>query len=139
MTNLSPCPFCGAEPKTAINSRGGYLVGCFTCSADGPTRNTVAEAISAWNRRATASTTPETGTEKVAAQAKSEGSREELNTLLATLEARATAQVETITSLTEALRSVTEVKGNDSALLRARDIASGSLSKALPENGEQSQ
>lgn len=54
--DLLPCPFCGSAPNTAINSRGGYLVGCFTCTADGPTKNTVADAIDAWNTRA-----PDTG------------------------------------------------------------------------------
>lgn len=52
---LKSCPFCGSIPNTAVNSRGGYLVGCFTCTADGPTKSTVDEAVFAWNSQVPAS------------------------------------------------------------------------------------
>ena len=63
MTELTPCPFCGApaimtEPKT-INGmvHGGYvgcraLVGCFHPHVKFDPRSGSAGAIAAWNKRA---------------------------------------------------------------------------------------
>jgi Lar family restriction alleviation protein len=56
---LKPCPFCGATdrviPWESPNwdySIYMWEVWCKNCSAEGPRKETEAEAIEAWNRRA---------------------------------------------------------------------------------------
>jgi len=53
---LAACPFCGvpmlsAEAQVSDGDFGGFLVWCDNCGAEGPTAETEAEAIVAWNRR----------------------------------------------------------------------------------------
>ena len=60
MTELKPCPFCGA--RTAYTAppamgKGRWVVQCDDCRAEGPTSSNnsdagEAEAIAAWNTRA---------------------------------------------------------------------------------------
>jgi Lar family restriction alleviation protein len=64
MADLLPCPFCGGAPfighiyVTHHLSNGDELKGeqrrlrCRECGSEGAQRNTEAEAIAAWNRRA---------------------------------------------------------------------------------------
>ena len=50
---LKPCPFCGAdEASVEVIDYDFYGVQCYCCKATGPTEETKAEAIDAWNRRA---------------------------------------------------------------------------------------
>lgn len=58
MTELKPCPFCGAKAELVIMSEtdGTWEVQCTKCSAcspNGPTAGawTEEEAIEAWNQR----------------------------------------------------------------------------------------
>lgn len=58
---LSPCPFCGGEAKVVAplgwgNVRSGEC-GNRNCSATGPWARNEAEAIAAWNTRATEAST----------------------------------------------------------------------------------
>ena len=53
---LPPCPFCGDEGDTHDVLRTGmgrYYVACMgaCCGAEGPPRDTLAEAIEAWSQR----------------------------------------------------------------------------------------
>ena len=48
---LKPCPFCGMDAGEVFNM-GDFYVSCCECEAQGPCRETKAEAIDAWNRRA---------------------------------------------------------------------------------------
>ena len=49
---LKSCPFCGAdEASVEVIDYDFYGVQCYCCKATGPTEETKAEAISAWNRR----------------------------------------------------------------------------------------
>jgi Lar family restriction alleviation protein len=60
---LKPCPFCGYTPAVVEVKRArfddGYSVECdhSACQCLGPMRDTPAEAIAAWNRRAAQSPT----------------------------------------------------------------------------------
>ena len=49
---IKPCPFCGGD--SYVTEGDLFAVICFTltCDASGPARDTEAEAIRAWNRRA---------------------------------------------------------------------------------------
>lgn len=55
--DLKPCPFCGGEPmrlmRTYTMPSETYLVYCQDCNAEGQPCRTEAEAVEAWNRRAT--------------------------------------------------------------------------------------
>ena len=54
MTELLPCPFCGGEASKRLFYGARYGVYCDECDACvGGLFNTEAEAISAWNARAT--------------------------------------------------------------------------------------
>lgn len=48
-----PCPFCGAEPISAMASceDGEWAVECLHCGASGPPMKEAGEAIDAWNTR----------------------------------------------------------------------------------------
>lgn len=51
MKTLDYCPFCGERRAHVKHSRmWGYFVAC-DCTAVGPGRATVAEAVDAWNER----------------------------------------------------------------------------------------
>lgn len=46
------CPFCRGEfPPTVTRIKEGDVVICISCSAMGPTRRSITEAIEAWNTR----------------------------------------------------------------------------------------
>jgi len=47
---MLPCPFCGGE--TYQHRHFWEVVTCRDCAADGPAKETPAEAIAAWNTRA---------------------------------------------------------------------------------------
>lgn len=52
-TALKPCPFCGGEADLLDTlPSGGCWCRCDECSSDGPSGDTEADAIAAWNRRA---------------------------------------------------------------------------------------
>lgn len=61
MVDLQPCPFCGdrmnsfagMRPDAFCKGKKDFAVGC-DCSAIGPFRATMEEAIDAWNTRAAA-------------------------------------------------------------------------------------
>ena len=56
MDNLKPCPFCGKYPQTVVDDEtdGKFGVKCFACGGSiYPEKDTLQEAIEAWNRRAT--------------------------------------------------------------------------------------
>lgn len=55
---LLPCPFCGGEPWLYDNEDGPSNVMCDHCCCDGPLGNNQ-DAVSAWNRRAARTLTPE--------------------------------------------------------------------------------
>ena len=51
MAELRPCPFCGGSAqKVKSSGRWGWFVSC-ACAAVGPSAESKAEAIEAWNRR----------------------------------------------------------------------------------------
>lgn len=50
---LSPCPFCGAPAELANKGPMGHKARCTSCDAERSCRPTPAEAIAAWNKRAT--------------------------------------------------------------------------------------
>ena len=54
MSELKPCPFCGAT-TAEVNTYhgGGYTawVACRSCRVSGAVRDTVSEATKAWNHR----------------------------------------------------------------------------------------
>ena len=49
MSKLFPCPFCDSE-DVEMNQTSVFWVSCCSCDAEGPSKPTQAEAISAWNR-----------------------------------------------------------------------------------------
>ena len=54
MINLKPCPFCGKTPVTVVDdeTEEKFGVKCFACGgAIFPEKDTLEEAIEAWNRR----------------------------------------------------------------------------------------
>lgn len=54
MTRLKSCPFCGGlRIKTEEHHAGAkeYRVQCETCGAEGPIKDSYAEANAAWNTR----------------------------------------------------------------------------------------
>ena len=61
MTELMACPFCGSADVGAAAGPDSEWVMCNACGAEGPwaTDQTEAQAIAAWNTRATPS--PQTG------------------------------------------------------------------------------
>ena len=50
MTNLNPCPFCGAESEVE-ELWGDFSVSCKNCHCRGRLERTKALAIQAWNAR----------------------------------------------------------------------------------------
>lgn len=53
MTDLKPCPFCGGEARIHFSVWGdSYYAKCCKCLAETKVHQTEAEAIEAWNRRA---------------------------------------------------------------------------------------
>lgn len=51
--SLKPCPFCGGEAVLAHSHSEPFdLAACLHCHTQGPARPTRAEAITAWNNRA---------------------------------------------------------------------------------------
>ena len=55
--DLKPCPFCGCtlvdcDDVTDNNGNSGWHVYCPQCFCDGPGMDCKADAIAAWNRRA---------------------------------------------------------------------------------------
>lgn len=50
---LKPCPFCGSDKVISGMTQGRRFVMC-ECDAEGPTGDTPAKAITAWNTRADA-------------------------------------------------------------------------------------
>lgn len=58
---LKHCPFCGGFPQTVVDdeTEEKYGVKCFCCGGSiSPEKETVEEAIEAWNRRAAINETP---------------------------------------------------------------------------------
>ena len=53
---MTPCPFCGSEDVHLV--RSGNYARCEACKADGPMRDTPAEAEAAWDARAEPITNP---------------------------------------------------------------------------------
>lgn len=54
MSKLKPCPFCGKTPVTVVDdeTEEKFGVKCFSCGgAIYPEKETLDEAIEAWNRR----------------------------------------------------------------------------------------
>lgn len=54
MEELKHCPFCGGFPQTVVDAatEEKYGVKCFGCGGSiSPEKETVEEAIKAWNRR----------------------------------------------------------------------------------------
>ena len=52
MTELKSCPFCGGTNLQIIDVYGeGFYVDCITCTAYGPSGETMEKAIEAWNKR----------------------------------------------------------------------------------------
>lgn len=55
MSKLKPCPFCGKYPQTVVDdeTEEKFGVKCFNCGGSIDTeKETLREAIEAWNRRA---------------------------------------------------------------------------------------
>ena len=51
MTELKPCPFCGAQnARVKSSGRWGWFVSC-QCAAVGPSSESRQEAIERWNTR----------------------------------------------------------------------------------------
>jgi Lar family restriction alleviation protein len=49
---LKPCPFCGSSDVHIVaGDKCDEWGTCVNCGADGPFRDTEAQAIAAWNRR----------------------------------------------------------------------------------------
>ena len=48
---LEKCPFCGGNGEVIITSNLSRYVACRKCYAFGPARETVEQAIDAWNKR----------------------------------------------------------------------------------------
>ncbi len=57
---LKPCPFCGSARALVTMAAAAKFVRCARldggCGAEGPVKQTVAEAVAAWNRRPTSDT-----------------------------------------------------------------------------------
>ena len=55
MDSLKPCPFCGKYPQAVVDceTEEKFGVKCFNCGGSiCPEKETLQEAIEAWNRRA---------------------------------------------------------------------------------------
>ena len=49
---MKPCPFCGHKRASVVESDVGFLALCPSCGAQGERRETIKDAVGAWNRRA---------------------------------------------------------------------------------------
>lgn len=67
MTEISRCPFCGNDKQhMGSNDVGSFWVCCEDgCGCEGPYRPSEAEAIQAWNNRATLTAAPASAAEPV--------------------------------------------------------------------------
>lgn len=45
------CPFCGDKRQSLYETVGYTQIVCDRCGAEGPAEETVAKALTAWNRR----------------------------------------------------------------------------------------
>ena len=53
-STLLPCPFCGGQAEllsAELRETHDAMIECSQCETTGPTSETDAEAIAAWNRR----------------------------------------------------------------------------------------
>jgi len=54
LPRMYPCPFCGVRPVGVVRAPAlpdaTYAVACF-CGSSGPSMETAADAVDAWNRR----------------------------------------------------------------------------------------
>ena len=55
MAEFKPCPFCGGINLSVHGWADQYWVDCADCETEGPSGETMTEAIQAWNRRYTPS------------------------------------------------------------------------------------
>ena len=50
-SKLTACPYCGSDDCYVFPDISWFSVRCRGCGAEGPIKDTLAEAIAAWNRR----------------------------------------------------------------------------------------